>query len=319
MAHKAVHHMTGVSQSMLDVVGNTSVVQLRSLVTGASATVLVKLEYLNPTGSYKDRMAKAIIEGAERRGDLKPGMFIVEVTGGSTGSSLAFVCAQKGYPVTFVTSDAFASEKLRTMAAFGAELIIEPSEEGQITSELVERMIARTSAMAEADDVYWTNQFHNEDALIGYRDIVMELEQQVDGTIDAFCGGVGTGGMLAGVSRAFRQQNAGTRIVALEPTSSPILSEGRSGSHHIEGVGIGFAPPLLKSDDYNEVWSIDEAEARKTARRLAREEGLFAGTSSGMNVTAALRLGRELGPGHTVATVACDFGLKYLTGDLFVA
>jgi cysteine synthase A len=308
-----------VSQSTLDVVGKTPVVQLRHLVDGRSATVLVKLEYLNPTGAYKDRMAKAIIDGAERRGDLRPGMSIVEVTGGSTGSSLAFVCAQKGYRATFVTSDAFASEKLRTMAAFGAELILEPSVDGQITSELVERMIARTRVIGEADDVYWTDQFHNEDALTGYGHIVTELAEQVGGPIDAFCGGVGTGGMLAGVSRAFREWDVVPRIVALEPGSSPILSEGRSGSHHIEGVGIGFAPPLLQPDDYDEVWPIDEAEAREMARRLAREEGIFAGTSSGMNVTAAIRLARELGPGHVVATVACDFGLKYLAGDLFEA
>lgn len=308
-----------VSRSTLDVVGNTPVVQLRQLVGKDVATVLVKLEYFSPTGSYKDRMAKAIIEGAERRGDLRPGMSIVEVTGGSTGSSLAFVCAQKGYRATFVTSDAFADEKRLTMAAFGAELIIEPSGNGQITSELIQRMIARVREIADADDVYWTDQFHNEDAFIGYQDIVTELEQQADAPIDAFCGGVGTGGMFAGVSRRFRQRANPPQIVALEPASSPILSEGRSGSHHIEGVGVGFVPPLLKPDDYDRVVPIEEAEAREMARRMAREEGIFAGTSSGMNVAAAIKLARELGPGHVVATVACDFGLKYLAGDLFRA
>lgn len=308
-----------VSRSTLDIVGNTPIVQLRKVAGDDVATVLVKLEYFNPTGSYKDRMAKAIIEGAERRGDLRPGMSIVEVTGGSTGSSLAFVCAQKGYPATFVTSDAFAEEKRRTMAAFGAELVIEPSVNGQITSELIQRAIARAQDIAQGENVYWTDQFHNEDALTGYQDIVAELEQQVDAPIDAFCGGVGTGGMLAGVSRRFREQDSPPRIVALEPASSPILSEGRSGSHHIEGVGIGFAPPLLRPDDYDEVRSVDESEAREMARRMAREEGIFAGTSSGMNVTAAIRLARELGPGHVVATVACDFGLKYLAGDLYQA
>lgn len=308
-----------VSQSTLDVVGHTPVVKLRRLSGPDAATVLVKLEYFNPTGSYKDRMAKAIIEGAEHRGDLQPGMTVVEITGGSTGSSLAFICAQKGYPLKVVTSDAFAQEKLRTMAAFGAELIIEPSEDGQITPELIQRAIARASSIAKEEGAYQTDQFHNEDALLGYQDIVAELGEQVDGPIDAFCGGVGTGGMLAGVSRAFRSRNAKTRIVALEPGSSPILSEGRPGSHRIEGVGIGFAPPLLKPGDYDEVWSIEEAEARDTARRMAREEGIFAGTSSGMNVTAAVKLAQELGPGRTVVTVACDFGLKYLAGDLFDA
>lgn len=205
------------------------------------------------------------------------------------------------------------------MAAFGAELVIEPSVNGQITSELIQRAIARAQDIAQGENVYWTDQFHNEDALTGYQDIVAELEQQVDAPIDAFCGGVGTGGMLAGVSRRFREQDSPPRIVALEPASSPILSEGRSGSHHMEGVGIGFAPPLLRPDDYDEVRSVDESEAREMARRMAREEGIFAGTSSGMNVTAAIRLARELGPGHVVATVACDFGLKYLAGDLYQA
>jgi cysteine synthase A len=312
------NHMT-VSQSTLDVVGNTPVVALRSLPGPNAATVLVKLEYYNPTGSYKDRMARAIIEGAERRGDLRPGMSVVEVSGGSTGSSLAFICAQKGYPLKVVTSDAFAQEKLSTMAAFGAELIIEPSDNGQITPELIQRAISRASSIAEAEGAYQTNQFHNEDALMGYREMVSELADQIGGTIDVFCGGVGTGGMLAGVSRAFRDRNAGTRIIALEPASSPILSQGRPGSHRIEGVGIGFAPPLLKPDDYDEVRAVDEQDARRTARRLAREEGIFAGTSSGMNVAAAVELARELGSGRTVVTVAVDFGLKYLAGDLFEA
>lgn len=306
-----------VSPSTLDTIGNTPIVQLRRLAGDDAARVLVKLEYFNPTGSYKDRMARAIIEGAEARGDLRPGMTVVEVTGGSTGSSLAFVCAQRGYPLKVVTSDAFAEEKLRTMAAFGAELIIEPSVNGQITGELIQRAIARAQGIAEADDAYWTDQFHNEDAIAGYRGIVAELTSQVDGPIDVFCGGVGTGGMLAGVSRALRERGGKTRVVALEPASSPILSEGRSGAHHIEGVGIGFAPPLLEPGDFDEARAIDEADARETARRMVREEGIFAGTSSGMNVTAAIRLAREVGPGHTVVTVAVDTGLKYLAGDLY--
>ena len=308
-----------VSRSTLDTIGHTPVVQLRSLAGPDMATVLVKLEYFNPTGSYKDRMAKAIIEGAEQRGDLRPGMRVVEITGGSTGSSLAFVCAQKGYPVTFVTSDAFAEEKRRTMAAFGAELIIEPSENGQITGELITRATERARRIGEADDVYWTDQFHNEDALVGYRTIVIELSEQVPDTIDVFCAGVGTGGLLAGASRAFRDRDAAPRIVALEPASSPVLSEGQTGRHRIEGVGVGFVPPLLRASDYDEVRTVDEADARETARRMAREEGIFAGTSSGMNVAAAIRLARELGPGHTVAAVAVDSGLKYLQGDLYQA
>jgi len=305
--------------STLDAIGHTPVVRLRRVVPAGSATVLVKLEYLNPTGSYKDRMARAIIEGAERRGDLRPGMSVVECTGGSTGSSLAFVCAQKGYPLRVVTSDAFAPEKLRTIAAFGGELIIEPSVGGQVTPDLIPRMIERARRIAEEDGAYPTDQFHNEDALTGYRGIATELLQQVDTPIDAFCGGIGTGGMLAGVSRAFRELGVPIEVVALEPAGSPVLSEGRTGSHHIEGVGVGFVPPLLHDNDYARVLAIDEGEARAMARRLAREEGVFAGTSSGMNVVGALRLAKKLGPGKTVVTVAVDFGLKYLAGDLYSA
>lgn len=306
-----------VFDSVLDVIGHTPVVRLRRVVPPDSATVLVKLEYMNPTGSYKDRMARAIIEGAEARGELRPGMTVVECTGGSTGSSLAFVCSRKGYPLRIVTSDAFAPEKLRTIAAFGGELIIEPSAGGQITPDLIPRMMERAKGIAEAGDAYPTDQFQNEDALVGYRDIVTELMEQVDGPIDAFCGGVGTGGMVVGVSRAFRELNAGTEIVGLEPASAPLLSEGRAGVHHIEGVGVGFAPPLLREGDLDRVLPVLEDEAREMARRLAREEGIFAGTSSGMNVVGAIQLAQELGPGRTVVTVAVDFGLKYLAGDLY--
>jgi cysteine synthase A len=308
-----------IAHSTLDIVGNTPVVQLQNLVGPDAARVVVKLEYYNPTGSYKDRMAKAIIEGAERRGELSPGQTVLEYSGGSTGSSLAFVCAQKGYRLKVVTSDAFADEKLRTMAAFGAELIVEPSDRGQITPELIERMRERTQKIAKTESVYLTDQFHNEDAFTGYGGIAAELVEQVDGPIDVFCGGVGTGGMLTGVSRALRPLSPQVRVVALEPASSPLLSEGRKGSHRIEGVAVMLAPPLLKREDYDDVLAIDESEARHTARRMAREEGIFAGTSSGMNVAAALHLARKLGPGHMVATVACDFGLKYLAGDLFDA
>ncbi len=306
-----------VFDSVLDVIGHTPVVRLRRVVPPDSATVLVKLEYMNPTGSYKDRMARAIIEGAERRGDLRPGMTVVECTGGSTGSSLAFVCSCKGYPLRIVTSDAFAPEKLRTIAAFGGELIIKPSVGGQITPDLIPRMMERAKGIAEEDDVYPTDQFHNEDALVGYRNIVTELTEQVDGSIDAFCGGVGTGGMIVGISRGFRELASHPEIVGLEPASAPLLSEGRTGSHQIEGVGVGFVPPLLRDGDLDRTLAIPEDEAREMARRLAREEGVFAGTSSGMNVAGAIRLARELGPGKTVVTVAVDFGLKYLAGDLY--
>ncbi|HLN13891.1 MAG TPA: cysteine synthase family protein [bacterium] len=310
--------LTGsVRASILDTIGGTPVVSLNKIVPPGSAHVLVKLEYFNPTGSYKDRMALAMIEEAEARGDLRPGMTVVEYTGGSTGSSLAFVCAVKGYRFKVVSSDAFASEKLQTMRAFGADLDLVPSEGGQITKALIEEMIARARAFAASPDVYWTDQFRSTDSVKGYEGIGRELVQQVGGPIDAFCGGVGTAGMLMGVARALRASGSGARIVALEPASSAVISTGVSGAHRIEGTGVGFVPPLLNREFYDDARGIDEAEARRTARRLARDEGIFAGTSSGMNVAGALQLAKELGPGRVVATVAVDSGLKYLAGDLF--
>jgi len=279
--------------------------------------VFVKLEYFNPTGSYKDRMALSMIEEAEARGTLRPGMTVVEYTGGSTGSSLAFVCAVKGYPFKVVSSDAFAREKLQTMRAFGAQLTIVPSRGGQITPDLIPRMMEEARTLAQEPHTYWTNQFHNADMLIGYEQIGQELLEQVDGPIHAFCGGVGTAGMLMGVARALRGATSPVRIVALEPATSAVLSTGKAGTHHVEGIGVGFVPPLLDQAAYDQARGIDEGEARHMARRLAREEGIFVGVSSGLNVTGALQVARELGPGHTVVTVAVDTGLKYLAGDLF--
>ena len=308
-----------VVDSVLDTIGNSPVVKLSKVVSEGSADVYVKIEGGNPTGSYKDRMALAKIEGAERRGDLRPGMTVVEFTGGSTGSSLAFVCAIKGYRFNVVSSDAFSQEKLATMAAFGAEVTIVPSHGKGINAELMARMRDIIEEMAASDDVYWTRQFENTDSLNGYAKIGEELVQQIDGRIDAFCGGAGTAGMLMGVSRALRAAGQDTRVYLVEPASSPVISQGISGSHGIEGVGVGFVPPLLDESLYDAAMTVEESDAREMARRLAREEGIFCGTSSGMNVVAALRIARELGPGHTVATVTCDTGLKYLAGNLFEA
>lgn len=306
------------SYSTLDAIGRTPIVQLRKIVPSNSADVLIKLEYMNPTGSYKDRMALAMIEEAETRGDLQAGMTVVEYTGGSTGSSLAFVCAVKGYPFKVVSSDAFAREKLQTMKAFGAELFIVESEGGQVTPDLVPRMMAEARSIAESGNCYFTNQLHNSDSVVGYRKIGEELTEQVDRQIDAFCGGVGTAGMLMGVSQALHHANPDVRIVALEPASTAVISGGDAGSHHVEGLGIGFIPPLLEDELYDEARGISEKEARNMARVLAKEEGIFAGTSTGLNVVGALQLAEELGEGKTVVTVAVDTGLKYLSGDLFV-
>ncbi|WP_027894134.1 PLP-dependent cysteine synthase family protein [Calidithermus chliarophilus] len=309
--------MADVRGSVLEAIGNTPVVELGKVPPAGSARVVVKLEYYNPTGSYKDRMALAMIEEAEKRGDLRPGMSVVEYTGGSTGSSLAFVCAVKGYAFRVVSSDAFAREKLRTMEAFGAHLTLVPSQGGRITPDLIPRMMEKAREMAQEPGTYATDQFNNADSLKGYGRIGLELLEQTGGALDGFCAAVGTAGMAMGVSRALKEAGKRARVVILEPASSAVISTGKAGAHHVEGVGVGFVPPLLDRALYDEAWGIAEQEARAMARRLAREEGIFTGTSGGLNVVGALRLAAALGEGHTVATVVCDSGLKYLAGDLY--
>lgn len=306
-----------VRDSVLQAIGNTPVVRLRKLVKPGMADVLLKLEYYNPTGSYKDRMALAMIEGAEERGELRPGMRVVEWTGGSTGSSLAMVCAIKGYRFTPISSDGFSEEKLRTMRLFGGNLELFPAENGKLVPELYQRMKRRAEELAQEPGTFYTNQFNNQDAIRGYMGIGSELAEQAGTELAAFCGGVGTAGMLMGVSRALKAAGCPARIVALEPASSPALTTGKGGAHRVEGIAAGFRPPHLKDGDFDEVRTVEEAEAREMARRLAKEEGIFAGTSSGLNVVAALKLAAELGAGKTVATVAVDSGFKYLAGDLY--
>jgi cysteine synthase A len=302
---------------MTDVVGGTPLTRLRKVVPGGAADVFVKLEWFNPTGSYKDRMALAMIEEAERRGDLRPGMTVVEYTGGSTGSSLAFVCAAKGYEFKVVSSDAFAVEKLKTMRAFGADLTIVASDGGKVTPDLVPRMIEQASIYAAEPNTYWTDQLNNADSLVGYRQIGTELLEQLDRPIDVFCAAVGTAGLSMGVAAALSDGGSQARVVVFEPASTPFITAGSAGSHRVEGIGIGFLPPLLDHSRYDEARAIDELDARAMARRLAEEEGLLAGTSTGLNVAGAIGIAQELGPGHTVVTVAVDTGLKYLAGDLF--
>ncbi len=302
--------------SVLQTIGRTPLVRLHRLVSPGMADVLVKLEYFNPTGSYKDRMALAMIEGAERRGTLKPGMRVIEYTGGSTGSSLAMVCAMKGYPFHPLSSDAFSEEKLNTMRAFGADLEIVPSDGGKVTPALFDRFKARTAELMKEPNTFWTAQFNNADALDGYAGIGRELAEQA-GRVDAFVGAVGSAGMLMGVARALKEAGSTARIIALEPATSPLLTQGKGGPHRVEGTAPGFWPPHLVKDAYDEARAIDEEHGRAIARRAAREEGIFAGTSSGVNIAAALDVARELGPGKVVATVAVDTGLKYLAGDLY--
>ena len=305
-----------VSANVLQTIGNTPLVKLSKILPSNCADIYVKLEYFNPTGSYKDRMALAIVEEAEKRGDIKPGTLIVEYTGGSTGTSLAFVCAVKGHHFKAITSDAFAKEKLQTIRLFGADMEIVSCVDGKITPDLFLRMEERVLQI-QKEGAYWTQQFVNEDATIGYNKLGKEIIGQLQKPIDIFCAAVGTAGMLTGVGDVLKKANTATRVIALEPASSPFLTKGEKGSHRVEGTATGRMPELLAKYGYDSALAIDEIKGRETARLLASQEGIFAGTSSGLNVCAAIQLGKELGPGHTIVTVACDSGMKYLAGDLY--
>jgi cysteine synthase A len=302
---------------MLTAIGNTPLVRLRRLPPPGSAEIWVKLEGGNPTGSYKDRMALAMVEAAEKSGALGPGMSLLECTGGSTGSSLAFVCAVKGHRFTVISSDAYAREKLDSMRAFGADVLIEPCVGGVVTPDLWPRMMARARDLVAGGGFHYLDQFRNPDAPAGYVEMGREIIRQLDKPITALCGAVGTAGMITGVGATIRAAWPDARIVALEPDSSPVLSGGAAGAHGIDGTAAGFVPPLFDRNVVTETMALPEAEARAMSRRLAREEGIFAGTSTGLNVLAALRLAKELGSAATVVTVACDTGFKYLDGPLF--
>ena len=301
----------------LAAIGGTPIVRLSRLAGADAAEVWVKLEGANPTGSYKDRMALAMIEGAERAGRLRPGQTVVEYTGGSTGSSLAFVCAIKGYPTRIVTSDAFAEEKLATMRAFGATLEVLPSPEG-ITPQLLPAMRERALAIADEIDGFRTDQFQNHDMPAGYHAMGEEILAQLGARVDAWVAYVGTAGCFLGVAGALRERLPHLRRVAVEPAESAVLSGGPAGTHRIEGGGTGFVPPLLDiARDIDEVRPVPQEEAFAMARRAAREEGVWSGPSTGANLVAAIAVARELGPGHRVVTVAVDSGLKYLGGPLY--
>ncbi len=303
--------------NILSTIGHTPLVQLKKIIPDHCADIYVKLEYFNPTASYKDRMALAIIEAAEKKGTLRKGMTVVECTGGSTGTSLAFVCSAKGYAFKAISSDAFAKEKLKAIQLFGGALELIPSEGGKITPDLIPKMISRAEVLSSEKNTFWARQFTNTDAIEGYRAMGNEISQQLNKTVDVFCGAVGTAGMMAGVSSALKEINPSTKVVILEPSTAPLISKGIKGSHKVEGIGVGMLPPLLANLSYDEVMTIDENTARDMARKLVSLEGIFAGTSTGMNVVAAIEIGKKLGPGHSVITVACDSGLKYMAGGLF--
>jgi cysteine synthase A len=300
----------------LAIIGNTPIVRLSRLVGPDMAEVWIKLESHNPTGSYKDRMALAMIEGAERSGKLQPGQTVVEYTGGSTGSSLAFVCSIKGYPLRIVSSDAYAAEKIRTMRAFGADVELILSPEG-ITPTLIPRMRERAAEIAAEVGGYQTDQFNNHDMVDGYMRLGDELADQLDDRVDAFVGYVGTAGCFLGVTRALRARIPAVERIAVEPTESAVLSGRAPGTHRIEGGGVGFIPPQLRAHDFDGVELVSTADAVAMARRAAREEGIWSGPSTGANIVAALRVARRLGPGRRVAAILVDSGLKYLSGEVY--
>ncbi|WP_370154543.1 PLP-dependent cysteine synthase family protein [Ferrovibrio sp.] len=306
--------------TVLSTIGGTRLVPLRHIVPEGSARILVKLEYENPTGSMKDRMALAMVAAAEADGRLQPGGSVVEYTGGSTGVSLAFVCAAKRIPLDLVTSEAFSQEKRDHMAALGARLTLVHSPTGGTTKALTLEMIETARQIAAAKPgSFWTDQFNNTDVLPGYAAMAGEIWQQTDGRVDAFVQAVGTSGSFRGISARLRTLKPGLLTVAVEPAESPVLSGGQSGSHKIEGTGPGFVPPQWRPELASEIAQVSSMDAMAMARRLAREEGLFAGTSTGANVLAALRIAGRLGPGGTVVTIACDSGMKYLSTPLYAA
>jgi len=302
---------------VLNAIGNTSLVRLRKVVPPDCADILVKLEWENPTGSMKDRMALAVISLAEADGRLRSGDTVIEYTGGSTGASLAFVCAAKGYRIRIVSSDAFSRDKLHQMAALGAELTLVESEGGRTTKKLILDMIEAARALSREPHTYWTDQLNNHDSIAGYYPLGEEIWSQTEGAVHAFVHSVGTAASSRGVATVLRRHQPGLRIAVVEPAESPVLSGGPAGPHKIEGIGIGYMPPLWEPGLVDEIVPIPTDDAKAMARRLAREEGMFAGTSSGANVLAAIQVGRRLGPGATVVTLMADSGLKYLGTHVF--
>jgi len=302
---------------ILQVIGNTSMVRLHKVVQSEGADILAKLEWENPTGSMKDRMAHAVISRAEEDGRLKPGDTVVEYTGGSTGASLALICAAKGYRLRIVSSDAFSREKLDQMAAMGAELTLVQSEGGLTTKKLILDMIEAARRLSREQRTYWTDQLNNYDSITGYYSLGEEIWSQTNGEINAFVHCVGTAASLRGIATVLRRYKPSIRIVAVEPAESSVLLGGQAGPHKIEGVGIGYTPPLWDPTLVDDIIAVRTADAKEMARRLAREEAIFAGTSSGANVVAAIQVAERLGPGAKVVTLMADSGLKYLNTDVY--
>ena len=303
--------------NILQSIGNTPLLQLGRVVPADCASIFVKLESQNPTGSMKDRMAVAVIARAEEEGRLSRGDTVVEYTGGSTGTSLALVCAAKGYQLHVVSSRAFSQEKLDHMVAYGAKLTLVPYDGGHITKQLILEMVEVARKLSLEPNTYWTNQLYNTDSIAGYYSLGEEIWRQTNGEVDAFVQSVGTAASLNGVATVLKRYNPKVKIIAVEPGESSVLSGGEPGAHDIEGIGIGYAPPLWDPSLVDEVLAVRTSDAKNMARELARQEGIFAGTSSGGNVHAALTVAKKLGPNAKVVTLMVDSGLKYVSTDLY--
>jgi len=284
-----------------------------------SAKVLVKLEICNPTGSMEDRVAKAMVDAAEKDGRLPSGGTVVEYTGGSTGVSLALICAAKEFCLKIVFSDAFSDDKRSTMSTFGAEVTDVKTDQGKMNERLFKDLVETAQRLARQPGHWFCNQLSNHDGSAGYHALGEEVWEQTEGKVDAFVQCVGTAHSIRGVTDALWKHNPRVHIAAVEPAESAVLSGGPTGSHFIEGIGIGYIPPLWDPKRVNSIIRVSTKEAKAMSRRLAREEGIFAGTSSGANVVGALQVAAELGPKATVVTLMVDSGLRYLSTDLFRA
>src|SRR5688572_16054899 len=308
---------TGMTSTVLAGIGNTPLVELRRVLPAGAARLFMKLEWANPTGSMKDRMARAAIEAAEAGGRLESGGTVVEYTAGTTGISLAFVCAAKGYGLEIVYSDAFSDEKRRTMQAFGANITDVRSDDRKINEALIKEMIRTADEISRRPGHWYCDQLRNHDAIAGYLPLGGEIWEQTGGRVNAFVHAVSTAHSIHGVTKALWAHDRKVKIVAVEPAESAVLSGKPSGSHRIEGIGIGFMPPLWQPELVDQIETVSTDDARAMSRRLAREEGIFAGISTGANVVAALRVAQSLGSDATVVTIAVDSGLRYLSTDLY--
>ena len=309
--------MNSPDSGALGLIGNTPIIRLRKIVPDDAAEVWLKFEAGNPTGSYKDRVALSVLRNARNRGDISPGNTVVEYTGGSTGSSLAFVSAALGFKFVAVFSDAFSKSKQQTMEAFGAEVIVEISHGEGITPALIQRMKDRAFSLSQNPDTYYVNQFGSPDVILGYEPMGREIAEALGRNIDILCSSVGTGGAIMGTWQGLVDSGIKTDLVAFEPEQSPFLTTGKGGPHKVEGVGVGFEPPFLDRSVLSGVRTIDQDLGFAMCRRLAEQEGIFCGTSTGLNVVGAIELAKEMKPGNRVVTLACDSGLKYLDSQIY--